>query len=133
VLVAESAVTVAALGVGVAFLLMKNSAQSRLKSAQDSVDEKSTETQSSCNVSPEEALAQSCDVLDEAIEDYNRNRTVSAAGFVTAGIGALGVGLTALLWPSSPGAAASTGGVSSLQPHVQASTHGGFLTMTGTF
>lgn len=106
VLIAESAVTLAALGTGIGFLLLKNDAQDRVIRAGNAADAAARGTNSSCSNSPTDpALVAACRKLDDAISDYDTAQLVSTIGLVGAGVGAVSIVLTATLWPSRPGTA----------------------------
>lgn len=94
VLAAESAFTVAALGVGIGFWMVKSTAADRVERLQRSLD--------SCYAPPGQALPEGCNQLAEAIDDHDRARLLSGLGFVGAGVGAAATVLTFVLWPTSP-------------------------------
>jgi tetratricopeptide (TPR) repeat protein len=100
VIVGESAFTLAALGVGVGYLLVKGSAEDRALRAKQTTHELGGEDTSLCSRPDlQPALERSCAESQEAVDDYNRARFLSIAGFVGAGIGAASVALTVALWP----------------------------------
>lgn len=105
-LLGEGAFTVIALGVGVGYLQAKKAADDRIERAEDRVDRLSGRAGDPTVCSdPMGALAQSCDALSDAIADPARDRAkvLSTVGFIGAGVGAVSLALTYLLWPDEPG------------------------------
>ncbi len=99
VLVSESVVSLAALGVGVGFLLMTPTAADNMHRAQQNLDEvRRAQGDAACRQpKPPEA----CRRLSEAIDDYNDTRRITYVGLVGAGAGLTATVLTYLLWPRS--------------------------------
>jgi hypothetical protein len=109
VLVAETAWTLASVGVGVGFFFVKKTEKRTVARAQaraDSVSE--TPGGSACNAPQvSRPLRESCADLNQAISNYDRARFLSTAGFVGAGVGAAAALLTIALWPGENAPAAS--------------------------
>lgn len=103
VLLGEAALTVAAAGMGVAYRIEQESARDRIPRARRRIDELGTTTaDSSCNGARAGSTVDSaCRELHSAINDYDRARFLSAAGFVGAGVGAVSIVLTLALWPKN--------------------------------
>lgn len=121
VLVGEGAVLVVGLATGIGFTLAKSSADDRSREANAALEQKFGGDPRACTQMP---LPEACPALNEAIEDGRRDAALATAGFVTAGVSALALGLTYGLWPE----AAS-------KPRVSASaTRAGFsLALAGHF
>jgi hypothetical protein len=101
VLVAESAFTVAALGVGGVFLLIRSSHADRIEEAQRTADRLST-APDSCSTDTSVAVRVNCKDLNDAISAYNTSTKIAVGGFIGAGVGAVATALTLVLWPSAP-------------------------------
>lgn len=103
VLVGEVAVTTAALAVGVTFAIAGSHADDRVARANDRVDRVAgpSNAPADCNAATGDLL-ESCRDLTEAVDDRNRYRLLSTAGFVGAGVGALATLATYLLWSDQP-------------------------------
>ncbi len=102
VLIAESAFTLAALGVGASFLLIRDSDGERVARAQRAVDEEAGGGGGGCGSAKNMAVVASCNELGDAISAYQRSTKWAIAGFVGAGVGAAATALTFALWPSAP-------------------------------
>lgn len=115
VLVAESAWTLASVGIGVGFFFVKKTEKRTVARAQaraDSVSE--MPGGSACNAQQlSRPLRQSCADLNQAISNYDRARFLSTAGLIGAGVGAAATLLTVALWPGETTPAASL----SVDPH----------------
>ena len=124
VLVGETAVTLAALGVGVGFLIAKSDAADRVRRAQSVVDDATSAGGGStaCLHPPSAAIEQACAELDDAASRYDTARHISTFGLVGASVGAAATLLTFVLWPSSP-----------VTAEVSASSGRAFLGVTGQF
>jgi hypothetical protein len=117
VLASEAGIAVAALGVGIGYMLRKNADEDRVANAQRDVDESST----NCNT-PTPSPA--CRELAEAIDDSNRSRRVSNIAFVTAGVAAAAAVVTFVVWPArSPG----------VRVGAHAAPQTAFVTVSGAF
>jgi hypothetical protein len=125
VLVGETAVTLAALGVGVGFLIAKSDAADRVRRAQSVVDDatRAGGGSTAClNPPPSAAIEQACAELDDAASRYDTARHISTFGLVGASVGAAATLLTFVLWPSSP-----------VTAEVSASSGRAFLGVSGQF
>lgn len=123
VLVGESAVTLAALGVGVGFLIAKSSAADRVRRAQGAVDSVLTGSDAAaCRTPSSASVSEACSELADAASRYDTARHISTIGLVGASVGAAATLLTFVLWPAS-----------TATPHVEASTHAAYLGISGTF
>ncbi len=99
VLIGEATVTLAALGVGIGYLIARGNARERAEQAQDDVDLLTQGDSSACSEG-NTAVRASCDDLESAISDYDRAGLISTVGFVAAGVGAASAALTFALWPA---------------------------------
>jgi hypothetical protein len=111
VLVGEVAVTAATLAVGVTFAVAGSHADDRVARANDRVDRVASQS----NVPPECGMAtgdvlESCRDLSDAVDDRNRYRLLSTAGFVGAGVGAIATIATYLFWPDPPATLTASAG-----------------------
>lgn len=124
VLVSESALTLASLGVGVGFLIAKSSAADRVRRAQDAVDQAPPEGggPTKCLKPPTVAVDQACSELNSATSRYDTARHVSTFGLVGASVGAAATLLTFVLWPSAP-----------VKADLTASSSRAFLGLSGQF
>ncbi|HET9933622.1 MAG TPA: hypothetical protein VFQ35_23110 [Polyangiaceae bacterium] len=124
VLVGETAVTLAALGVGVGFLIAKSGAADRVRRAQAVVDDATPAGggATACLNPPSMAVKQACSELDDAAGRYDTARHISTFGLVGASVGAAATLLTLVLWPSSP-----------VTAEVNASSGSAFLGVSGRF
>jgi hypothetical protein len=111
VLVGEVAVTTAALAVGVTFAIAGSYADDRVTRANDRVDRVAAPTNMPAECSSATGdLLESCRDLTDAVDDRNRYRLLSTAGFVGAGLGALATIATYVFWSDQPeGLAISAG------------------------
>jgi tetratricopeptide (TPR) repeat protein len=118
VLASEAGIAVAALGVGIGYMLRKNTDEDRVANAQRDIGQSST----ACNT-PTPAPA--CRELAEAIDDSNRSRRVSNVAFVTAGVAAAAAVVTFIVWPAqrSPG----------VRVGARAAPQTAFVTVSGAF
>ncbi len=121
-LVGESAFTLAALGVGVGFSLVKNTAYDRADRAQRTVDGNAGVADATCAGDRPSSLIQACSDLDDAIAAYHRARLVSTIGLAGASVGAAATLLTFALWPRS-----------STTLHVEATKSSSWLGIAGEF
>ncbi len=110
-LVGETALTAAGLAIGIGYAVAASSASKRVSSAQSQIDGASSSTSSACSM-PSASIGTACADLRSAIDEHDRDTTLSVVGFVGAGVGAAALVTTALLYPS---AKAHTSGVS-LEP-----------------
>lgn len=101
VLVAESAWTLASVGVGVGFFFVKKTEKRTVARAQARADSVSAMPGGSACNAPDlsRPLRESCADLNQAISNYDRARFLSTVGFVGAGVGAAATLLTVVLWP----------------------------------
>jgi hypothetical protein len=109
-LVGESVVTVAGLALGVGYAVASASAHDRVQAAQSRIDAAAPDNPGACSAPG--MLSQACADLHSAIDDHDRDGTLSTIGFVAGGVGAAALVTTWLLYPHS----ASEGGQASLQP-----------------
>ncbi|MEO8903435.1 MAG: hypothetical protein ABI488_14580 [Polyangiaceae bacterium] len=96
--IAESALTVAGLAVGIGYTVASSSATDRVVTAQDRIDQASQGDAAACG-SPSASLAGACSDLRSAINDHDRAVVLSEVGFVTAGVGAAALLTTLLVYP----------------------------------
>ncbi|MFZ5894531.1 MAG: hypothetical protein ACOY0T_25940 [Myxococcota bacterium] len=123
VLVGETAVTLAALGVGVGFLVAKSGAADRVRRAQGAVDTALANSDATACTDPRTpAVTQACSELDDAANRYDTARQISTFGLIGASVGAAATLLTFVLWPSSPTTA-----------HAYATPQSAFLGLSGRF
>lgn len=123
VLVGETAVTLAALGVGVGFLAAKSGAADRVRRAQGAVDAAITDSDpTACRNPATPAAAEACSELADAANRYDTARHISTFGLVGASVGAVATLLTFVLWPNSPTTA-----------HIDASWNAAYLGISGRF
>jgi serine/threonine-protein kinase len=102
ILVAEGVVTAAGLAVGFGFLLASNSAQHDLDDARSRIDR----VAGTCRM-PTENIQADCAMLAARANDPNRDSTIAAVGFATAGVAAVGLAATWLIWKPATGSAVS--------------------------
>ena len=97
-LLGESAVAVAGLALGVGYAVAESSARSRVEAAQSRIDLAANGDGSAC-ITPG-SLSSTCQDLRTAINDHDRDATVSTVGFVCAGVAAAALFTTWLAYPS---------------------------------
>ena len=97
-LLGESAVTVAGLALGIGYRLAESSALDRVQAAQNRIGPNA----GACSM-PGSSLGSSCVDLRTAIDDHDRDATLSTVGFVAAGVGAAALLTTWLVYPSRHG------------------------------
>lgn len=120
VILGESLVTAAGLGLGIGFLLAKDDAAERAREAQGDIGEGAR-----CDSqSTDDDLLASCRRLDDAVSDHDRARVLSTVGFVGAGVGAASIVLTVLFWPDTE---------SSVRVSARPSRSGAFFAVSGQF
>jgi hypothetical protein len=112
-LIGESAFTVAGLAVGIGYSLAQSSARDRVLSTQNQIDQAAPGNPAACTA-PTGSLSGSCANLSHAIDDHDRDGTLSTIGFICAGAGAAALVTTWLAYPS----ARSSGSGPSVQPVV---------------
>jgi len=95
----ESVLTAAGLGVGIGFAVARGSATEHIDSAQAQIDAGAPGDPAACAM-PKGEVAYACDDLSSAIADHERASTLSTVGFVTAGVGAAALLTTWLFYPS---------------------------------
>jgi hypothetical protein len=109
----ESAVAVAGLALGISYAIAESSARDRVQTAQSAIDHSAGSNVGACTT-PGASLGSTCSDLRTAIDDHDRDATISTVGFACAGVGAAALLTTWLVYPSH--AAESTG--PSVQPVV---------------
>jgi hypothetical protein len=108
VLIGESSVALAGLGVGIGFLIAQSNARGRVQAAQEGVDELPAANSAPC-ATPGTTARAACDELGAAIADHDRARLLSTVGFVSAGVGAVATVVTFAVWKSDERPAVSVG------------------------
>jgi hypothetical protein len=98
-LLGESAVTVAGLALGIGYGLAESSARDRVQAAQGRIDQAAQDNTGACST-PGSSLGSACTDLRTAIDDHDRDATLSTVGFVAAGVGAAALLTTWLVYPS---------------------------------
>jgi hypothetical protein len=98
VLAGEAVVTLAGLGLGIGFAVVRGRATDRVRSAQRAL---STASNSSCNPRSGAVVPPACAELDDAIADHHRAAQIETAAFIGAGVAGAALALTWVLWPSS--------------------------------
>jgi len=111
-LVGESVVTAAGLALGIGYAVAGASARDRVQAAQSRIDAAAPGNPGACS-SPG-TLSQACTDLHTAIDDHDRDGTLSTVGFVAGGVGAAALVTTWLVYPS----ATSDGARASVEPFV---------------
>ena len=111
-LVGESVVTAAGLALGIGYAVAGASARDRVQAAQSRIDAAAPSNPGACS-SPG-TLSQTCRDLHTAIDEHDRDGTLSTVGFVASGVGAAALVTTWLVYPST----ASDGARASVQPFV---------------
>jgi hypothetical protein len=111
-LVGESVVTAAGLALGIGYAVAGASARDRVQGAQSRIDAAAPSNPGACS-SPG-TLSQACADLHTAIDDHDRDGTLSTVGFVVGGVGAAALVTTWLVYPHST----SDGARASVQPVV---------------
>ncbi|HYP74703.1 MAG TPA: hypothetical protein VER12_02035 [Polyangiaceae bacterium] len=101
-MIGEAVLTAAGLGVGIGYAVARGAATDRADSAQALIDEAAPESPTACDM-PDAELAGACSDLSAAVKDHDRAAFLSQVGFVTAGVGAVSLLTTWLIYPT-PGA-----------------------------
>lgn len=104
-MIGESVLTAAGLGVGIGYAVARGAATERVDSAQARINAGSSENPAACSM-PSGEVAIACSDLTNALADHDRAATLSQIGFVTAGVGAVALLTTWLVYPSPRAAAA---------------------------
>lgn len=99
-LVGEAVLTAAGLGLGIGYAVAASSAKDRVTSAQSQIDHASPTESSACSM-PSTGIGAACADLRSAIDEHDRDSTISVVGFVGAGVGAAALITTALVFPSA--------------------------------
>lgn len=103
-LIGESVLTAAGLGVGIGYAVARGSATERIDSAQATIDAIAPGNPTACATATG-ALGGACSELTVALADHEQAANLSQAGFITAGVGAAALITTWLVYPSSQGRA----------------------------
>ena len=104
-MIGESVLTIAGLGFGLGYAVARGSATDRIDAAQAQIDQVASTGSGACG-SPGAELLGACSDLRNAIDDHDRAVVLSSVGFATAGVGAVALLTTWLVYPS-PRASAS--------------------------
>ena len=99
-MIGESVLTAAGLGVGIGYAVARGAASERIDSAQARINAGEPGSAGACSM-PSGELAVACSDLTIALADHDRAATLSQIGFVTAGVGAAALVTTWLLFPSA--------------------------------
>jgi len=102
-MIGESVLAVAGVGVGIGGQLAASSASDRVATAQRRIDDASGGDGSACSRAE---LSGACNDLQAAITDHDHALTLSEVGFVGAGVGAVALVTTWLAYPDSSSLAA---------------------------
>jgi hypothetical protein len=97
-LIGEAVLVAAGAGVGIGFTLARANATDRAKSAQSTIDARSSGDVGACQLA---APLSECAQLREALDARKSHGTFAAAGFIGAGVSAAALVATWILWPSS--------------------------------
>ncbi|HEY0466601.1 MAG TPA: hypothetical protein VGC79_20475, partial [Polyangiaceae bacterium] len=100
-MIGESVLTAAGLGLGIGFAVARGSATERIDTAQGRIDSAAPGSATACSM-PDAELAGACSDLTAALADHDRAVIPSQVGFVTAGVGAVALLTTWLVYPSGP-------------------------------
>jgi hypothetical protein len=103
-LIGESVLTVAGLGVGIGGQLSASSASDRVATAQRRIDDVAGGDGSACSRAE---LSGACTDLHAAITDHDNAMTLSEVGFIGAGVGAVALVTTWLVYPDSTSTASA--------------------------
>lgn len=98
-MIGESVLTAAGLGVGIGYAVARGAASERVDSAQARINAGEPSNPGACGM-PSGELAVACSDLTIALADHERAATLSQVGFVTAGVGAVALVTTWLLFPN---------------------------------
>jgi len=98
-MIGESVFTAAGLGMGIGYAVAQGAATERVDSAQARINAGAASNPAACSM-PTGELAVACSDLTTALADHDRAATLSQVGFVTAGVGAVALLTTWLLYPS---------------------------------
>lgn len=107
-MIGESVLTAAGLGVGIGYAVARGAATERVDAAQSQIDAAAPGDPAAC-ATPDSVLSGACSDLTTAQRDHDRAVLLSQIGFVTAGVGAAALLTTWLVYPS---ARARTSGLS---------------------
>ena len=99
-MIGESVLTAAGLGVGIGYAVVRGAASDRVASAQAIIDDATAGGAASCD-KPDSDLLGACSDLNAAAVDHDRAAMLSQVGFVTAGVGAVALVTTWLVYPSA--------------------------------
>lgn len=121
-LIGESVLTAAGLGLGIAGQLMASSATDRVTTAQGRIDAVDANDGSAC-ARPD--LGGACADLRRAISDHDDAMVLSEVGFIAAGVGAASLVTTWLVYPDSSSSSAGL--------HVQPMVSLGRVGLIGSF
>jgi hypothetical protein len=102
-LIGEAVLVAAGVGVGIGFTLAQANATDRAKSAQASIDARSSGDVGACQSA---APLSECAQLREALDARQSHGRFAAVGFIGAGVSAAALVATWILWPASENAVA---------------------------
>jgi hypothetical protein len=98
-MIGESVLTAAGLGVGIGYAVAQRAASERIDTAQAQIEAAAPDNPRACDLSDPELLG-ACSDLNAAADDHDRAVILSRIGFVTAGVGAAALLTTWLVYPS---------------------------------
>jgi len=101
-LIGESVLTAAGLGVGIGYAIARGAASDRIAAAQARIDGAAPGNPMACGL-PDSELVGACSDLNAAFDDHYRATIISQIGFVTAGVGAAALLTTWLVYPNPRG------------------------------
>jgi len=98
-MIGESVLTVAGLGVGIGYAVARGSATDRANAAMAQLELAAPGNPTAC-ASQDQNVADLCSDLTTALHDHDRAAHLSQVGFITAGVGAVALVTTWLVYPS---------------------------------
>jgi hypothetical protein len=98
-MIGESVLTAAGLGVGIGYAVARGNASERADAARSLIEGTAPGGSVACDAPDSELLA-ACSELEAAVDDHGRATLLSQIGFVTAGVGAAALVATWLIYPS---------------------------------
>jgi hypothetical protein len=136
VLIGEGAFTALAIGSGIFFLNDKSHAEEQIDLAQKHIDENAANPGSACS-NPQaepEGVQDACGQLTTLTDQRDRSKTLATVSFIGAGVGAVALVSTFLLWkPASSGSETGKLVRPRITPRVKVGAGSAFVGIGGAF